>query len=187
MTVYRTREQNQLKVGPIKCTLFLNMSYYVSQFDIGTDLQQPHNFVKINGMFPLLHMPQEYHKQPNYKKIYQWINPTKLGSSESYFDSVFIERKFQNGSATIVIINVSTAQLKMEFLKNDLAIKTDDSKQKQLETSLLVFDWEAVKSQSNTIWDPKKPKKPKIRIFNLKNGSGEICIYSFFFNIKVGK
>ena len=139
------------------------MSYYVSQFDIGADFQQPHNFVKINGMLPVFHLPLKHYQRPNYTRIFQWINPKELGLSESSFDYLFTEREFQNVSATTVIINVSTAKLTMEFIKNDLSVQSDNSERHQLKPSLLVLD----------NFYTKKP----IRIFNLKNGLGELCIF----------
>ena len=144
------------------------MSYYVTQFDIGADFQQPHNFVKINGMLPVFHLPMKYYQRPNSTRIFQWINPTELSLSQSSFDYFFIEREFQNASATTVIINVSTAKLAMEFINNDLSVKSDSSKRQLLKPSLLVLD-------------DFLTKKP-IRIFNLKNGLGELFI---FCNIKV--
>ena len=151
------------------------MSYYITEFDIGPDLQQPHNFVKINGMSPILHLPMEYGQQPNYSRLYHWINATELGLNESFFDFVLTKREFQNVSTTTVIINSSTAKLTIEFLKNDLSVETGNAEQKQLKRkqfkrSLLILESDRLKDTKKTI-----------RIFNLQNGSGELCIYSFFF------
>ena len=143
------------------------MSYYVNQFDIGGDLQQPHNFVKINGMSPISSSPVNYHQRPNYRKRYKWLNPTKLGFNESSFDSLYNKREFRNTSATTVIINVSTGRLTLEFMKSNLFIKADNSKGQQLKPSLLILD---------------HTNKP-IQIFNLINGLGKFCIYFFTFCI----
>ena len=163
----------------------LNMSYYITEFDIGADLQQPHNFVKINGISPILHLPMEYGKQPNYRKLYQWINATELGLDESHFDSALTMRQFQNASTTTVIINSSSAKLTVEFLKHDLSVervksKRKQLKQKQLKRSLLIL-----------IKDQKIDKRFKtitkmVRICNLKNGSGELWIH-FLFRLIVRK
>jgi len=109
------------------------MSYYITQFDIGANLEQPHNFVKINGMSPTLHLSMEYHQQPNYTKLYEWINLSNFSRNESFL----AKREFQ-ANATSVIINSSTAKLKMEFMKNELFVDTDDAKQ-QLKQSLLIL------------------------------------------------
>ena len=134
------------------------MSHYISQFDNGADSQQPHNFVLINGEHPVLHSALKYHKQPDYKQQYQWINASELGFSESFFDSVVTKRQFQNGSAT-VIINSSTAKLRMEFTHNHLRMDTDNvDPKKQLKTSLLILN--------------KSSKSKPVQLFNLKDGSG---------------
>ena len=125
---------------------------------------QPHNFVLINGEPPVFNLPLEYQQQPNYKTQYQWINAAELGFSESFFDSVLTKRQFQNVSATTVIINSSTAKLRMEFMKNNLLMDTDSvNPEKQLKTSLLILD-----SSSES--------KP-VQLFNLKNGSGKFNIH----------
>ena len=140
------------------------MSYYISQFDNGADSQQPHNFVLINGEHPVLHSALKYHEQPDYKQQYQWINASEFGLEESFFDSVFTKRQFQNASATTVIINSSTAKLRMEFTQNHLRMDTDNvDPKKQLKTSLLILD-------------PRSESKP-VQLFNLKNGSGEFGIH----------
>ena len=136
------------------------MSYYITEFDIGADFPQPHNFVKINGTSPIFELPMEYHKQPNYTQLYQWIKPFDLDLNESSFDYAFTNREFQNASETTVIINTSTGKLSMEFIRNDLFVKSENSKRKRLKPSLLILEL-----------DPKKTN----RIFNLKNGSGELC------------
>ena len=151
------------------------MSYYIAEFDIGTDLEQPHNFVKINGMSPIFHIPMEYGQQPNYRRLYQWINATELGLTERFFDFVLTKREFQNVSTTTVIINSSTVKLTIEFLKNHISVKNGNAEQKQLKRkqlkrSLLILE--------STVF---KDTKKTIRIFNLQNGSGELCIYSFLF------
>ena len=96
------------------------MSYYISEFDNGADSEQPHNFVLINEEHPVLHAALEYHRQPNYKKDYQWINASELGFSKNGFDPVLTMRQFQNASATIIIIYSSTAKLRMEFMNYNL-------------------------------------------------------------------
>ena len=137
------------------------MSYYITEFDFGTDLEQPHNFVKINGTSPILHVPLEYVHQPNYSQLYQWIKLTDFGLNENIFDSVLTNREFK--PASTVIINSSTAKLKMEFMKNDLFVETDNAKQQKLKPSLLILDNDA--------------NKP-VQLLNLQNG-GELCIYFF--------
>ena len=138
------------------------MSHYITEFEIGTDLEQPHNFVKINGKSPILRIPIEHFQQPNYTKLYEWIDLSDFGLNETFFDSVLTKREFQ-ANATTAIINSSTAKLRMEFMKNDLFVETDIAKQQQFEPSLLILDQDATKP---------------IHIFNLPNGSGELCIYS---------
>ena len=136
------------------------MTYYISQFDIGADFDQPHNFVLINGEPPVSYFPLEYHQQPNYKIQYQWINSSELGFIESFFDSVLTERQFQNVSASTVIINSSSAKLRMEFIKNELPSDTGDAdRQQQLKTALLILD-------------PFSDKP--VQFFNLTDGSGEL-------------
>ena len=138
------------------------MSFCITEFDIGTDLEQPHNFFKINGMSPTFHLSLEYYQRSNYTKLYEWVNSSDFGLNESWFDSVLTERDFHN-NATNVIINSSTAKLKIEFMKNVLLVEPDNAKQQKLKRSLLILDRHAIKP---------------IQIFNLQNGSGEICIYS---------
>ena len=140
------------------------MSHYISQFDNGADSEQPHNFVLINGEHPVFHSALEYHEQPDYKIQFQWINASELGFSESFFDSVLTKQQFQNGSGTTVIINASTAKLRMEFRMNHLPMDTDIVNPKeQLKASLLILD-------------PISKSKP-VQLFNLKNGSGEFSIH----------
>ena len=120
---------------------------------------QPHNFVLINGEPPVFNLPLEYQQQPNYKTQYQWINAAELGFSESFFDSVLTKRQFQNASATTVIINSSTATLRLEFRMNHLPMDTDYvNPKKQLKTSLLILN--------------KSSKSKPVQLFNLKDGSG---------------
>ena len=140
------------------------MSYYITEFDIGADLEQPHNFVKINGMSPFLHLSMEYHQQPNYTDLYEWIN----ASDFNLFDSVLTKGEFQ-ANATTVIINSSTAKLKMEFMKKDLFVETDDAKD-QLKQSLLMLGPEATQP---------------VHLFNLQNGSGDYFIYFSLIKIKI--
>ena len=137
------------------------MSYYITEFDIGTDLEQPHNFVKINGKSPIFHFPMKYIQQPNYTERYQWINLSDFGLNESCFDSVLTKREFE-ANVTTVIINSSTAKLKMEFVKNDLLVETNDAKRQELKWSLLILD--------------KDASKP-IQIYNLQNGPGESFVF----------
>ena len=143
------------------------MSHYITEFEIGTDLEQPHNFVKINGKSPILRIPIEHFQQPNYTKLYEWIDLSDFGLNETFFDSVLTKREFE-ANVTTVIINSSTAKLRMEFMKNVLFVETDIAKQQQLERSLLILDPVA------NIGTNIKP----IHIFNLPNGSGKRCIYS---------
>ena len=140
------------------------MPYYITEFDIGTDLQQPHNFVKINGMSPMFHSPMKYRQQPNNTYLYEWINMTDFGLNKTLFDSVLTKRNFQNANATTIIINSSTAKLRMEFVKKNLFVKSDNSKRQQFKQSLLILDQNATKP---------------IHMFNLHNGSGELSIFSF--------
>jgi len=145
------------------------MSYYITEFDIGTDLEQPHNFVKINGTSSILHVPMEYLQQPNYTNLYQWINLSDFGLNETFFDSVLTKREFKIASTTTVIINSSTAKLKMDFMKNDLFVETDNAKRQQLKQSVLIMD--------------NEPGTP-VQIFNLQN-RGELCIHFFLFNMSI--
>ena len=138
------------------------MSYYITEFNIGADSQQPHNFVKINDAFPILHMPLKYPQQPNYTKLYEWINPSEFGLNKSVFDSVLTKRKFQEANSTTVIINSSTAKLQIQFMTNDLFVETDIAKQQELKRYLLIIDHKATKP---------------IHILNLQNKSGELWIY----------
>ena len=138
------------------------MSYYISQFDDGTDLQQPHNFVLINGEQPVFNLPLQYHEQPNYKLQYQWLNSSKFGLPKSFFDPVLSQREFANASDTTVIINSSTAKLRMELTKNDLSLKTDNANStKQSKTSLLILDQDSFSEKA-------------ARFVNLATQSGEL-------------
>ena len=140
------------------------MSHYITQFDDGADLKQPHNFVLINGKPLILHSALEFLDQPNYRQQYRWINASALGFSESNFDSALTKREFQNASATTVIINSSTARLRMEFRKNHLPMDADNV--------YPIKKWKA----SLLILDSSSESKP-VQLFNIKNGVGELSIH----------
>ena len=138
------------------------MSHYISQFDVGEDFQQPHNFVLINGERPVFNFLLEYYEQPNYKMQYQWMNASQFGLGESFFDSILTKRDFQNATETTVIINSSTAKLRMEFMKKDLSMNTGSANSRQpLKTSLLILD--------------PFSEKP-VRFFNLTDESGDLSL-----------
>jgi len=137
------------------------MSYYIGQFDDGADLQQPHNFVLINGEHPVFNLPLEYHDQPNYNLQYQWLNSSQFGLPKTFFDPVLTQREFQNASGTTVIINSSTAKLRMEFAKNDLSIKTDNANSTKQSKTLLILDQDSFSV------------KP-VRFVNLTTESGQL-------------
>ena len=140
--------------------------------DFGEDLEQPHNFVTINAEIPDYHMMLEYIRQPDYALQYEWINGSALGLNQTWFDYFLSKREFQEVSTTTVIINSSTAKLRMEFLKKDLSFGNNNAKQ-QLKPLLLILD------QAEAGYKPKK----LVRLFNILNGSGKFN-YCSVINIK---
>ena len=90
-----------------KCTFSTDLQFYVTELDHGLDGNAPHNFVLINGKIQDYHFFMENFDQRNWTKKYEWLN----GVNSSYLSN----REFQNHNETTIIINTSSAKLKMQF------------------------------------------------------------------------
>ena len=159
----------------INCTISVDMDNYIEELDYGTDLQQSHNFITINQESGMDNFLMKFIKQSNYTMLYQWMEPSKFGLDKSFFASNLKNvREFQNTSKTTVIINASTAKLKIEFVKNNLLDEITINSTQQLSNSLLILGSRPERMDffsTNLI-----PAQSTIRVLNLTDSLG-LCYF----------
>ena len=90
-----------------KCTFSTDLQFYITELDHGLDGNAPHNFILINGKKQNYYFFMEHFDERNWTKQYEWLNVT----NSNYLSN----RQFQNQNETTIIINTSSAKLKVQF------------------------------------------------------------------------
>jgi len=114
-----------------KCTFSTYFQFYITELDHGLDGNAPHNFILINGKKQNYHLFMENFDQRNWTKQYEWLNVT----NSNYLSN----REFQNQHATTIIINTSSAKLKIKFSGSPEIYNCKSDLSNSKNTSLLIL------------------------------------------------
>ena len=138
-----------------KCTFSTDFQFYITELDHKLDGNAPHNFVLINGKIQNYHFFMEQEHQRNWTKQYEWLN----GITSSYLTN----QEFQNENETTIIINTSSAKLKIQFSGSPEIFNRKSHLSNSKITSLLIFENKII---GNSIQ----------RIYNIFNHSGTFIL-----------
>ena len=122
-----------------KCTFSTDFQFYITELDHKLDGNAPHNFVLINGKIQNYHFFMEQEHQRNWTKQYEWLN----GITSSYLtNQEFQNQEFQknfNKNETTIIINTSSAKLKIQFSGSPEIYNRKSHLSNSKNTSLLIL------------------------------------------------
>ena len=109
-----------MKAGQAACVFTVPSSdYFLRKFELGSDLNQPHNFVLINGLsIPSLIIDETniQGSKLKYEQKLSWIKTNSTSPAD-------LSDRWRESNETVVVISSSTVNLQIEFLNKDFNLR----------------------------------------------------------------
>ena len=105
---------------PVRCTLSIpNGRYRITDFDIGSEGQQPYNFITIRGQIPSYQFPSQFGSRNNLKNHFAWMASNDSGTIDPLIN-LLNSKEYLTTNVTAIVIDSASARLKMSFRRDGI-------------------------------------------------------------------